>query len=84
MTLRDLTITMLVQLQLAAICSWWTAYERTLINQAVQLDFPPEAAPLSTDFSDAISIKSLNTFVRGDYQAGQRHHLSFRWSRVRD
>jgi hypothetical protein len=38
-------------------------------------------APLSQDFSDAISIKSLNTFIRGDYQPGQGHHLSFRWSR---
>jgi hypothetical protein len=55
--------------------------ERTLINQAVQLDFPPQAAPLAVDFSDAISIKSLNTFVRGDYQAGAGHNISFRWSR---
>ena len=55
--------------------------ERTLIDQAVQLDFPPQAAPLATDFSDATSIKSLNTFIRGDYQAGPGHHFSFRWSR---
>jgi len=55
--------------------------ERSSIDRAVTLVFPAEAAPLAVSFSDAIEIRALNTFIRGDYQASANHNLSFRWVR---
>ncbi len=60
---------------------WFFNVERNMIDEAVQLNFPPEAAPPAVSFNDAQAIRSLNTFIRGDYQAGRNHNISFRWSR---
>lgn len=60
---------------------WFFNLERTSIDRAVTLVFPAEAAPLATNFSDAIEIRSLNTFIRGDYQVTPNHNVSFKWVR---
>jgi hypothetical protein len=60
---------------------WFVNVERNLINQAANLIFPPEAAPLATSYSDTTDFTGLNTFVRGDYQFTGNHHFSMRWVR---
>jgi hypothetical protein len=60
---------------------WFANVERNLINQAANLIFPPEAAPLATSYSDTTDFTGINTFVRGDYQLTGNHHLSVRWVR---
>ena len=57
--------------------------ERDLLDEAVQLNFPAQAAPLATDYSDVRSIKATNSFIRGDYHASSNHNFSFRWVRER-
>jgi hypothetical protein len=52
--------------------------ERNLIEHAVVHTMPPSAAPLAVSYADATLIRSLNTFVRGDYTAGQ-NRFSFKW-----
>ena len=52
--------------------------ERNLIEHAVVHTMPPSAAPLAVSYADATLIRSLNTFTRGDYTAGQ-HRFSFKW-----
>jgi hypothetical protein len=58
---------------------WFASLERTLIENAVALVYPPEAAPLAVSYSDTSTIKAWNTFIRGDYQVTPRNNLSFRW-----
>lgn len=60
---------------------WFFNLERNLIDQAVSLVFPEEAAPLAQSFSDAAKIKVWNTFSKVDYQVSGNHRLSFRWVR---
>jgi hypothetical protein len=60
---------------------WFVNVERNLINQAANLIFPPEAAPLATSYSDTTDFTGLNTFIRGDYQLTGNQHLSVRWVR---
>ena len=60
---------------------WFFNLERNLIDQAVSLVFPEEAAPLAQSFSDAAEIKVWNTFSKVDYQVSGNHRLSFRWVR---
>jgi outer membrane receptor protein involved in Fe transport len=60
---------------------WFFNLERNIIDQAVSLVFPDEAAPLATSFSDAAEIKVWNTFSKIDYQLTSNHSLSFRWVR---
>ncbi len=60
---------------------WFFNLERDVIENAVSLVFPPEAAPLAESFSDAAEIKVWNTFLRTDYQAGGNNTFSFRWVR---
>jgi hypothetical protein len=55
--------------------------ERTLANDAANLNFPPDAAPLAVSYSDTTDFTVLNTFLRSDYQLTGNHHLSFRWLR---
>jgi len=55
--------------------------ERSILDEAVQLNFPADAAPLATDYSDVRSIKATNSFVRGDFHASSNHNFSFRWVR---
>ncbi len=57
--------------------------ERTEVDEAVTLVFPPEAAPLATNFSDAGRIRGLNVFVRGDYNISTSHSLSAKYVRQR-
>ena len=60
---------------------WFFNLERDVLDEGVQLTFPPIAASRAADYSDTRSIKALNTFIRGDYHAGRGHNLSFRWVR---
>ena len=60
---------------------WFFNIERNLIEQAANLIFPPEAAPLATNYSDVVAIRAWNTFIRTDYQLTPTNHLSFRWVR---
>lgn len=59
---------------------WFFNLERSLIDEAVILDFPADAAPLAISFSDTQKVKNLNTILRTDYQAGAQN-FSFRWTR---
>jgi hypothetical protein len=60
---------------------WFANVERNLVNQAANLIFPVDAAPLATSYSDTTDFTGLNTFIRGDYQLTGNQHLSFRWVR---
>ena len=60
---------------------WFANAERTLIQEAANLNFPADAAPLAVSYSDTTDFTGWNTFVRGDYQMTQNNHLSFRWLR---
>jgi hypothetical protein len=60
---------------------WFFNVERSAIDEAVTLIFPAEAAPLATNFSDAVTIRGVNTFLRTDYQVSRSHNLSFKWVR---
>ena len=60
---------------------WFFNLERNLIDQAVSLVFPEEAAPLATSFSDTAEIRVWNTFSKVDYQATSNHSFGFRWIR---
>ncbi|HET9263897.1 MAG TPA: TonB-dependent receptor [Vicinamibacterales bacterium] len=60
---------------------WFFNIERNLINQAANLIFPPEAAPLANSYSDSTDIRAWNTFIRTDYQLTANNNLSFRWVR---
>lgn len=62
---------------------WFFNLERTEQDQAVTLVFPPEAAPLAVNFSDAGRIRALNTFIRGDYHFSPSHQLSVKYVRQR-
>jgi carboxypeptidase family protein/TonB-dependent receptor-like protein len=55
--------------------------ERNEVDEAVTLVFPPEAAPLATNFSDAGRIRGINTFVRGDYNFSPSHSISAKFVR---
>ncbi len=60
---------------------WFANAERTLIQEAANLNFPADAAPLAVSYSDTTDFTGWNTFVRGDYQMTTNNHLSFRWLR---
>jgi hypothetical protein len=60
---------------------WFFNIERNLVDQAANLIFPEEAAPLATNYQDATKIRAWNTFIRTDYQMTPTNHLSFRWVR---
>ena len=52
--------------------------ERLTIDEAANLTFPAEAAPLATSYSVALPIKSTNIFQRVDYQMNGSHTFNFR------
>ena len=52
--------------------------ERLQIEQAANLNYPPEAAPLATSYSVALPIRSTNMFSRVDYQLNQSNSFNFR------
>jgi hypothetical protein len=60
---------------------WFFNAERTANQEAANLNFPADAAPLAVSYSDTTDFTGWNTFVRGDYQATGNQHLSFRWIR---
>ncbi len=60
---------------------WFANIERTLTQEAANLNFPANAAPLAVSYSDTTDFTVLNTFIRGDYQVTGNNHLSFRWVR---
>ena len=60
---------------------WFVNAERNLVQEAANLNFPADAAPLAVPYSDTTDFTGWNTFVRSDYQMSKNHHLSFRWVR---
>jgi hypothetical protein len=58
---------------------WFGSIERNMIDNAVSLVYPPEAAPLAVSYSDTSTIRAWNTFLRGDVQLTANNHLSGRW-----
>jgi hypothetical protein len=58
---------------------WFGSIERTLIDNAVVLEYPAAAAPLAVSYSDTSTIRVWNTFLRGDYQFTPNQNLSVRW-----
>ncbi len=54
--------------------------ERPVLEDAVNIQIPEEAAPFYTSFSDAIVTKPLNQFVKVDYAVGN-HSIGGRWAR---
>jgi hypothetical protein len=52
--------------------------ERLLIDQAANLTYPAEAAPLARSYSVALPIKSTNIFQRYDYQLNGSHSFNVR------
>ena len=60
---------------------WFFNLERNVIDEAVELDFPAEAVSIAQDINDTQKIRSLNTFLRGDYTLSGSQSLSARWTR---
>jgi outer membrane receptor protein involved in Fe transport len=60
---------------------WFFNVERTLQNEAQNLNFPAAAAPVAVSYSDTTDIRAINTFLRLDYQMSRNQALSFRWVR---
>jgi hypothetical protein len=60
---------------------WFGNLERNLNEEAANLNFPPDAAPLATPYSTTTDFTGWNTFLRGDYQLSPNNHFSFRWLR---
>jgi hypothetical protein len=60
---------------------WFVNVERNLQQQAANLNFPANAAPLAVSYSDTTDFTGWNTFVRSDFQLTGNNHLSFRWVR---
>ena len=58
--------------------------EKTLRNDAANIRFPANAAPLATNYQDTVDFTVLNTFLRGDIQATDNHHFSVRWVRAHE
>ena len=52
--------------------------ERLQIDEAANLNYPPEAAPLATSYSVALPIRSTNIFSRADYQLNGSNSFNFR------
>lgn len=56
--------------------------ERTLREDAANIRFPSEAAPLAVSYSDTQDFTVLNSFLRSDIHLNGNHHLSLRWLRA--
>ena len=54
-------------------------YERNMFDEAVSLTFPPEAAPLATDYTDTAINRTHNMFFRGDFLATPNNTFSGRF-----
>jgi hypothetical protein len=53
-------------------------YERTVLNSAINVQFPQEAAPLATSYSTSYNVNLTNYFGRVDYQVTPSHLVNFR------
>ena len=56
-------------------------WEQTRTNEAANLNFPADAAPLATSYSTTTGFSGPNTFLRFDYHLNGSNQLSFRWTR---
>jgi hypothetical protein len=52
--------------------------ERQWLQEALDLKFPAEAAPLATSFSDIYDVNLTKYFGRADYQMTPNHNFGFR------
>jgi hypothetical protein len=53
-------------------------FERLLLDEAANLNYPLEAAPLATSYGVAMPIRSTNIFQRVDYQLNESHSFNVR------
>ncbi len=53
-------------------------YERTVLNSAINVQFPQEAAPLATSYSTSYDVNLTNYFGRVDYQVTPSNLVNFR------
>jgi hypothetical protein len=60
---------------------WFGNIERNINEEAANLNFPADAAPLAVPYSTTTNFTGWNTFLRGDYQLATNSHLSVRWLR---
>src|SRR5262245_36152447 len=56
-------------------------WEQTDSQEAANLIFPPEAAPLAVSYSSTTAFSGPNTFLRLDYHLNNNNQVSFRWTR---
>lgn len=56
-------------------------YEGNSTNEAANLNFPADAAPLAQSYSTTTGFSGPNTFLRLDYHANSNNQFSFRWTR---
>jgi hypothetical protein len=53
-------------------------YEKTVLNSAINVQFPQEAAPLATSYSTSYDVNLTNYFGRVDYQVTPSSLVNFR------
>jgi Carboxypeptidase regulatory-like domain/TonB dependent receptor-like, beta-barrel len=53
-------------------------YEKTVLNSAINVQFPQEAAPLAVSYSTSYDVNLSNYFGRVDYQATPSNLVNFR------
>ena len=51
-------------------------WEQTRTNEAANLNFPADAAPLATSYSTTTGFSGPNTFMRFDYHVNGSNQLS--------
>jgi hypothetical protein len=56
-------------------------WEQTRTEEAANLNFPADAAPLARSYSTTTGFSGPNTFTRFDYHMNGSNQLSFRWTR---
>jgi hypothetical protein len=56
-------------------------WEQTRTNEAANLNFPADAAPLARSYSTTTGFSGPNTFLRFDYHLNGSNQVSFRWTR---
>jgi carboxypeptidase family protein/TonB-dependent receptor-like protein len=58
--------------------------ERTLRQDAANIRFPANAAPLAVSYSDTQDFTVFNSFARGDVQLSGNQNISVRWLRAHE
>jgi hypothetical protein len=56
-------------------------WEQNRTQEAANLNFPADAAPLARSYSTTTGFSGPNTFTRFDYHVNGSNQLSFRWTR---